>query len=107
MAVKPWTIQSARLRCPHCGKTVTMRFKGRWSIRKALGADSKGYDAKGSECGSLRAPEGDRAVGPEQGDQGAPTLSNARSASSQSPLSISPPDYSPERDEGEEAGDGA
>ena len=67
MPVKPWTIQSARLRCPHCGKTVQMRFKGRWGIRKAFGKDSP-------------TPE--------------------------SPLSISPPDYAPERDEGEEHDDG-
>lgn len=63
MPAKPWTIQSARLRCPHCGKTVTMRFKGRWSIRKALGVDSATPQSPLS-----MTPETDKDEGQERGD---------------------------------------
>ena len=77
MPVKPWTIQSARLRCPHCGKTVQMRFKGRWGIRKAFGKDSP-------------TPES--------------TLSKSLSPESTEELLEH---LARERDEGEEPGDGA
>ena len=66
MPVKPWTIQSARLRCPHCGKTVQMRFKGRWGIRKAFGKDSPTPEsplsispAGGDEYGDRERDEGE------------------------------------------------
>jgi len=64
MTVKAWILRSARLRCPHCGGTVYMQYKGRWSIRKAFS-----------------------------------------SATPQSP-SLSLPEETPERDEGEDATDG-
>jgi len=35
MPVKQWKLLSARLRCPHCGNTIYMVYKGRWSIHKA------------------------------------------------------------------------
>jgi len=99
MTVKAWILRSARLRCPHCGGTVYMQYKGRWSIRKAFSAVSGNLEAETSN--------------PSAAARGAKTSSTARthgeavddSATPQSP-SLSLPDNAPERDEEEDATDG-
>ena len=62
MPVKAWILRSARLRCPHCGNSVYMQYKGRWSIRKAYSTTP--------ESPSLSLPEDppERDEGEEQSD---------------------------------------
>lgn len=45
-----WTIHLPRLRCPHCGKTVHQRFRGRLQLLKAGGkGDKEGREGSSSE----------------------------------------------------------
>jgi len=51
----PWKLQTARMRCPHCQKTVWMVFKGRWSIHRMKGEGS--IDGPTPQSPSLYSPE--------------------------------------------------
>ena len=84
MPVKAWILRSARLQCPHCHKTVYMQYKGRWGIRKAFGKDSPTPESPLSK--SLAQVAKDHLEG------------NADKYGCND---------EPERDEGEERGDGA
>jgi len=92
----PWKLQTARMRCPHCGQTVWMVFKGRWSIHRMKGDGAiDGY----SEVGPSDPPTVVR---------GTKTSSTARTrggAVDDSPTPQSPSLYSPESEPIERAED--
>ena len=57
--MKPWTLQLPRFKCPYCGGTLHVSFRGRWRlprIRKlktdrALFVEERGLD-RGEEASS-------------------------------------------------------